>query len=186
MPWCLCGEISYPMSKLTSLRADLVIALMAVIIGLLTMFVYIYQANIMSKQMHAAAWPYLEVSFSSSDNSFLISVQNKGVGPAIIKSAYITADNIRFSENQKKIDSLMEAITGKKHVLTGYTNIRSRVLSPGDQIAFAEFKDSTTAAMVMPALAKHKVQLTICYCSIYEECWKLDAGKTVEPCDKCD
>ncbi len=174
------------LSKLTSLRADLVVALMAMIIGLATMFVYIYQANIMSKQMHAAAWPYLEVNFSTSDNSFYIYVQNKGAGPAIVKSAHITADNVRFSESQRKIDSLVDAITGKKHVLSGYTNIRSRVLSPGDQITFAEFKDSTTAALVLPALAKHKVQLTICYCSIYEECWKLETGKSVEPCDKCD
>jgi hypothetical protein len=174
------------MSKPAIFRTDLLIALIAMVIGVATMFVYIYQAHLMSKQMHAAAWPYLEVNFSSNDKSFLINVQNKGAGPAIVKTAYITSDNLRFPEDQRKVDSLINAITGKKRVLTGYTNIRSRVLSPGDVITFAEFKDSTTAALILPALAKHNVRLTICYCSVFDECWTLEAGKSVEPCDKCD
>lgn len=75
--------------KKSSLKPDLIIALMALVIGIGTMIVYVYQARIMSKQQHASVWPFLEVSITQGQLGTYISVENKGVGPAIERLKWI-------------------------------------------------------------------------------------------------
>lgn len=173
------------MAKSRFLRADLIVALLAVVIGLCTMFVYIYQARIMSKQMHMAAWPYLETNFSRTNNSFTVNVQNKGIGPAIIKKAYVVVDDVPLADTQANIDSITFIITGSRNILNGYTNLLGRVMAPNDVVQFIEVTDSTKINNFLLAMRKHKVRLEICYCSVFEECWKA-TGSKVEPCKECE
>lgn len=168
------------------LLPDFVVALLAVIIGLSTMFVYIYQARIMSRQVHATTWPYLETNFSQGDQGLLVTVRNKGVGPAVVKAAFVVVDGIRVAENQHSVDSLARALTGiNKKVLTGYTNLNSRLISPGDVIEFAEVKDSANVAILMQSLVEHKVHVEICYSSVLGDSWRVIGSKTTA-CKSCD
>jgi hypothetical protein len=155
--------------------------MLAVIIGLCTMFVYIYQANIMSKQMHASVWPYLQTNISEGEHGIFISVNNKGVGPAIVKSAYVLVDNDRYPDSKKNMDSLAFAITGTKNLLDGYTNLKDRVLAAGEEIKFIEINDSSSAKLFKKALSSHSIKLEICYCSVYGDCWIQD-----QPCNSCE
>lgn len=173
------------MFKLKFLRADLIVALLAVIIGLCTMFVYIYQARIMSKQMHMTAWPYLETNFSTTNSSFVVNVQNKGIGPAIIKKAYVVVDDIPYEDTKPNIDSITYRITGVRNILNGYTNLLGRVMAPNDVVQFVEVSDSTKLNVFLMAMRKHKVRIEICYCSVFDECWKATGGK-VELCKGCN
>jgi hypothetical protein len=149
------------------------------------MFVYIYQARIMSKQTQAATWPYLEVIFSNSNDHFSINVTNKGVGPAIIKNATLYLDGLFYPDTHKNADSIAYILTGSRNLLNGYTNIHNRVMSPGEVINFIEINDSTSVKLLLQSLKQHSVQLEICYCSVFDECWKAISGK-VEPCKSCD
>lgn len=174
------------MSKSRFIRPDFIIALLAVIIGLCTMFVYIYQANIMSKQMHASVWPYLQTNITDGHKGIFITVNNKGVGPAIVKNAFVIADNERYADSKKNLDSLAFKLTGNKQLLNGYTNLKDRVISAGEGIDFIEVTDSASVMMLKKALYnKHTIKIEICYCSVYGDCWKL-IGAQSEPCDKCE
>ena len=173
------------MAKSKFLRADFIVALLAVVIGLCTMFVYIYQARIMSKQMHMAAWPYLETNFSTTNNSFTVNVQNKGIGPAIIKKAYVVVDDVPYADTQSNIDSITFRITGSKNILNGYTNLLGRVMAPNDVVQFIEVSDSSKIKVFLSAIRKHKVRIEICYCSVFDECWKA-SGSKIELCDSCE
>jgi hypothetical protein len=173
------------MSKSRFQRLDFITALMAILIGLCTMFVYIYQARIMSRQMEATTWPYLEVNFSEGEAGFMISVHNKGVGPAIVKKAYVVIDKNKIEDTQRKIDSLAASLTGTRGSLNGYTNIASRVISAGDVINFVELKDSTNILALKRSLAQHNVRLEICYCSVLGDCYRVIGSQTTA-CDSCD
>ncbi len=166
-------------------NAELIVASLAVAIGVCTMFVYIYQAKIMSKQMHAAAWPYLEMIFSNSGSKFSINVHNKGVGPAIIKDAAVILDKVRYSDTQKNVDSVTYLLTGKHKLLNGYSNVNNRVIAPGEAVTFIEVTDSVSVTLLLRSLAKHSVQLEVCYCSVFDECWKAVNAK-VERCESCE
>jgi hypothetical protein len=165
--------------------AELIVAVLAVVIGVCTMFVYIYQARIMSKQTHAASWPYLEIIFSNAPKQFTILVKNKGAGPAIVKKAVVRLDQAIYADSQKNIDSVAFLLTGSRELLSGYTNVNSRVLSPEEEIAFIEVSDSASVELLLQSLRQHEVKLEICYCSVFDECWKAVDGK-VESCEDCE
>lgn len=164
---------------------ELVVAVLAVVIGVCTMIVYIYQANIMSKQIQAATWPYVEIVYSSTSNQFAINVKNKGAGPAIVKKALVRLNDVSYPDTQKNIDSVASLVSGERHILSSYTNVNNRVMSPGEVINFIEVSDSTSVAALLKGLRKQKVSLVICYCSVFDECWTVQDGKVTE-CDDCE
>jgi hypothetical protein len=167
------------------LRPDFVVALLAIVIGLCTMFVYIYQARIMARQMEATTWPFLSTNLSTGTVGFIVTVNNKGIGPAMVKKAAVIVDNQRYEDTHANIDSLVRKLTLHSNLLNGYTNINDRVISAGESVRFFEVTDSASAIILQKALQGHTIQIEICYCSVLRDCWTLAGGKT-EECDGCE
>ena len=69
-------------------NSERILSLSAMSISFITLIIFIYQTNLMNKQNYLSILPYLQVSTSnnSEGNSYLLSIQNYGVGPAIIES----------------------------------------------------------------------------------------------------
>jgi hypothetical protein len=172
------------MEKSRFLRPDFMVALLAVVIGLCTMFVYIYQARIMSRQMHATVWPYLESSVGQGEKRLKISVENKGVGPAIVKRCYVLVDGKPYRDGLDRIDSLIRKLAGKA-IDYNYTNVEPRVIAPGEEIAFLEFDEPSALHVLDSALKGHSIAMEICYCSVFDDCWLLKRG-SVTPCSSCN
>lgn len=170
------------MKKKRFLRPDFIVAILAVVIGLCTMFVYIYQAHVMSKQLEAAVWPFIEVLVSQGEKGLSLEVANKGAGPAIVRSNRLILDDQPFTEEQ--LDSLFVILTGKK-IPHAYTTVQSRVVAAGERFTFIEVNDPRYLPTLDSALKKHTVRLELCYCSIYDQCWKVSRGKTT-PCNTCE
>lgn len=162
-------------------RLDLIVAILAVAIGVSTMVVYIVQARIMSKQMHATVWPYLEVVFSQGQAGLTVAVNNKGVGPAKIVRTRIIVDDKYFQERQ--LDSLLTQIIGFRPSWD-YAAVQSRVMAPGERIALIEIAEQKSAMALDSAIRGHSIRLELCYCSVFDDCWVLSGSKT-EPCDAC-
>jgi hypothetical protein len=165
-------------------NAELIVAVMAVVIGVCTMFVYIYQARIMSKQMHASVWPLVQTTLRIHPNELALTINNKGVGPALVKDAAILVDGVRYSDSQNNMDSMAWVLTGKKNLLSGYTNLRERVIAANEEVRYLEITDTASITLFKKALEAHSFNIQICYCSVYGDCWTLLSGKT-EACDEC-
>jgi len=163
-------------------KPDFIVATLAVVIGVLTMFVYIYQARVMSRQLHASVWPYVEVISSQGTNGLSLDISNKGVGPALVRKHRVMYDGVEFPE--QKIDSLLVAMIGRK-ISRNLTTVESRVLAAGEKINFILVSNLRDMISMDSALHHHTVSIKVCYCSIYDECWTVTGGKN-EPCDSCD
>ncbi|MEP0134343.1 MAG: hypothetical protein ABJJ25_08950 [Eudoraea sp.] len=80
------------MSKLKiKWNSDKIVGLSAMSISVLTLIIFIYQTNLMSKQNYLSILPYLQISTSNdkAENTFSLDIKNHGVGPAIIESVII-------------------------------------------------------------------------------------------------
>jgi hypothetical protein len=68
----------------------------AVVISVAALFVSFYQARVAEKQAHASVWPYLSIGYDIIDEGprkgFTWTVENHGLGPALIQSVIITLD----------------------------------------------------------------------------------------------
>ncbi|WP_445382022.1 hypothetical protein [Robiginitalea sp. IMCC43444] len=69
-------------------NSEKILSLSAMAMSFLTLLIFIYQTNLMSRQNYLSILPYLQLSYSNNPeaHSFSLSLKNHGVGPAILES----------------------------------------------------------------------------------------------------
>ncbi len=153
-------------SKPRRINTELIVALSAIFVSVITLFVYIYQASIMQEQQYASVWPYLEWDMTiHSQDGFYLSISNKGIGPAIIRSTSLTLDE---KEMVGSIEYLGALLGDLDSVNLFHQSIDNRVLAPGETIeAFHVYSDVRTRLAKVYARTNYE----ICFCSVYGDCW---------------
>ena len=163
---------------------DAFAAVIAALIGLLALCVSAYTAYLQRQQVRAQVWPYLESGISSSRRT--VSLANKGVGPALIRSVHVRVDG-KPQRNWKAVFQAL-GLDFSEHV--PYSTINGIVISANDHVDQLTFPSSEYFnAFVNQA---QRVELSVCYCSSLGECWTysdaamtlpIDAHKPVAQCD---
>ena len=148
-------------------NADKILAISAIAISVITAVVSGYQTKIMREQQYSSVWPYVQWDMTISPiEGFDITVTNKGVGPAIIKSAVLQLDG----QVVPVLDYIDKLIGPLDSAAIFYSSVDKTVISPGEKVTV--FRVSKT-----PRLAKvdskvyARTKLDICYCDIYGSCW---------------
>jgi hypothetical protein len=103
-------------------------------------------------------------------------VHNSGVGPAKVESAELTWKGVAYRGNRE----FLEACCGFDPASA--TPVDSSVFAPyvqppGAETAFLEFSkpaDPAVFAALQQAMFSRDLQLNVCYCSIFDECWESD------------
>ena len=160
------------------LDTGLLVGLCAIFISVATLAVYIYQARIMQSQQHASVWPYVEWGTSNIDR-FYLEVYNKGIGPALIKNVTFKIDGKSTNELNELFDMILGHNREKFSIITSYSI--GRVMAPGESFKIFDIPNKLHAHKVDSAISAHEMELEICYCSIYNDCWTTKVlGKVVE------
>jgi len=170
--------------------SDKILTFVAIFISCLALVVSIVQTNILQKQSKAAVWPRLSngQGFSlSTDDFFVYTINNDGVGPALIKDIEFTYNDTSFH----KINDLfyyclqLEAVAINDNKIA--TNFNFGNIYKGDVIRpFLEGKsnevfvanDSTTVRLAKKYLREAEIRID--YCSIYGQCWRMQNDEIIE------
>lgn len=181
-------------SKSRFSRSDIA-SFLAVMLSIAALAIGIVEANIMADQQEIMAqqqavmvaqqkgsvWPYVEVKNDIQMKNrlfFTSSIENKGVGPAIIKEIKIEMKE-KFYNSFRTFKSSLDSIIGEdKYELMDFGisgNVNS-VYAPGDKETLFQisFKDQTAFLKNIGFF-----KLSIKYCSIYGDCW-LENGQEIE------
>lgn len=153
---------------------EMIIAMSALFISIITAGVSIYSAATDRAYAKASVWPRLEIfrSFSNKANSFEYGVTNNGTGPALIKYAKVTYDN--------KVIKTWRDIANFKNITQSHTG--TRILPSQGVITPLKYKGENTKLFFD---ADKKISITLCYCSIYDECWLTDRENQPKPVEQC-
>jgi hypothetical protein len=180
-------ELETPKPKPARFKVELVIALSAIFVSLATLVVYIYQARIMIKQaeimqsqQHISVWPHLEsttsvTSVNGVPNEGYFEIENKGIGPAIVKRVVMKVNGVVMKDNNELFRALAEADTSQ----ISTTGILNRVIAPGEKIRAFHVVGSELVTRFAVSMQKKKFEYIICYCSVYNDCW-ISNGNVVE------
>jgi hypothetical protein len=154
-------------------HVEYLLAGVAFFVSVTTLFVYIYQARMMREQQHVSVWPYVEWHYSNVDD-YHISVRNKGVGPALIRKVEMRVDGQVVANNK----AFVTAVLGPDWTLH-YVNstLEGCVMAAGEEITLFKIPDLKEGREFEKKKEAHDFQLTILYCSIYGDCWKVVGGK---------
>jgi hypothetical protein len=152
-----------------SFSTEFMVAMGAIMISLATLAVYIYQAKIMQSQQHTSVWPYIEWTMTvSSVDGIYLSVVNKGVGPAIIKSTELYMDGKLVGSSKDMINKLTN---GKMDSIGLFTQtIDKRVISPGEELRLFHMSGKRLLNTEFGNFFE-RIKYKIRYESIYGDCW---------------
>ena len=142
----------------------------ATLIALVALGTGLYQAKLSRDQAKAAVWPYL-ISGNSGENGYSRIVQNVGLGPAIIGAFEVHVDNVPVHSWKEAAESLHVKLTfaGSRS-----TTFRHGLVAPvGANIHLVELPDSADVRLVRSRVSH--LRTTICYCSLYGDCWTLNS-----------
>ncbi|WP_068547721.1 hypothetical protein [Thalassotalea crassostreae] len=139
-------------------KPEMIVALSALLISIVTAIVGIYSAYIDRSYARASVWPRVEIYRSFSGDKFEYGVTNSGNGPALIKYAVV-------EYNSKAIKTWSEV---PKLGNYSQSHISTKILSPQNIINPISYRGENIEAYLT---ADKSIDIELCYCSIYDECW---------------
>jgi hypothetical protein len=146
------------------LTAEMITALTAVLIGVGAIGVSLYETTLIRQQLKGSAWPNIEGGFSYNDQGFRYFLTNTGVGPARIRFAEITVDGRAVRDWGEFFERL--GLDVRRYV-TSY--VARGALPPGaiHDILVLDSEQPVDALYEQQG----RVRLSLCYCSVYDDCW---------------
>lgn len=163
------------------IRSEWFVAMAAVAVSLLTMFVYIYQARIMQQQQHVSVWPYIEWTMTiRTDEGLYLSVMNKGVGPAKIQKTRLLLGDSVVADYRQMLRTITHGKSDSLSILGSVVN--NRVIGPGEEIKLFHIWGADLTKIDGMFESLKQIKYTICYCSVYDECWTSQGLTVVEGC----
>ena len=163
------------------------LAVLAVLLSFLAVTVSFYEANvlkeqqeIMQAQQKASVWPYVQaqLSFEYSDKLWVrIYVENKGVGPALIRSSDFYMNGNTQGSYTEIYDALASYFPDSADMGLSLNGLEGAVLSPGEKVNVIEIQCNhfLEGGKVLRSLA---LEQKLCYCSIYDECWAISSNSS--------
>jgi hypothetical protein len=145
------------------------VAVAALIVSLTAVIVGIYEAHLQRVHDRAEVWPRLEVSTYAGPRGARITLDNTGLGPAIIHSVIVNVD----STPQHDWVGTFKAVTGTQPTHLSNSTAADRSLRAGDHIEMV----GIGAQDLTPGFWKYvtRITLRICYTSIFGEAWLLSS-----------
>lgn len=163
------------------INADRLLAILAFIVSVSTLYVFFYQTSLMKKQQYASVLPYLSVGNSGANKDYGFVLTNNGIGPAFIDEI-----NIHYKDSVYRnidINNFFEKVIRKEDTIFNSVNvthstIRKGMLVPHNQAIYMiklskKAKDFKIKHYKLRDWLNNKVKIEIKYSSVYKEKWHL-------------
>lgn len=151
--------------------------------GAVAYFTFV-QAEATEKMQVASVWPrvtYNNLNQRNADgDKIVISLSNKGVGPAIIEGLQIRYNGRAYGDARQLLDACCGA--GGENLAIGYGSVRGEVLRPGEEVMVTQLAARGSPINVYEQFNRERLRLEIstCYCSVFGDCW-VDDGRSSTP-----
>jgi len=158
------------------LNVDILLGLSVVFLSASALIVAIVQTTIFKEQQYASVWPYLQTTASFRSGSYDYGIENKGVGPAIVKSFEYTYKGSSYSDTR----AAFSAIFGENIRGVGFSGTSKDYVFKSDEdlsLLSVNLPDSAINSIIY-RWESDSVNLKVTYSDIYGNCWLLDNNVT--------
>ena len=178
-------------------RSDL-IAVIALTISVLGTVAALWQNSILSEQLElsneqkgAAAWPALDVThqFSYLDTEevwrYTFGVENEGVGPGLLAEVSLQYRGRDF-DSEEAGRTIAAGRPG--YLQSGTQTIEKDVVAAGEVIdVFTVYMPGDTSLAAIDSLRAltEAIEVSMCYCSVYGDCWEYVKDDWPRPVPAC-
>jgi len=177
------------------------VAVAAVFISVVSLAVAILHGRTMERMAEenarlvaANSWPFVQYAagWATTDGVTKVTMKvfNSGVGPAKIESAELMWKGVAYRGDREFLKACcgLDPASGTPFDSSGFLGY---VMRAGTEARFLEFSkqaDPAVFAALQQAAFSGDLQLNVCYCSIFDQCWQSDLvtlslkPKQVEAC----
>lgn len=155
-------------------------AVIASLVGLLALAISAYTAYVQREQLRAQTWPIIKISTSDVQPRYFL--ENLGTGPARITGARVTVDG-RVVHDRKEL----VRTAGVPYNLV-WSSLATAVLASGNELKFLaprEGDDDSRRTFLSLLWPKVRIDISLCYCSVLDDCWVTGYSLPTAPSDNC-
>ena len=176
-----------------NLKDERIISVSAMIVSVATLFLILYQTNLIRKEQKASVLPSLTIGYSvdgnANDIEETIWVSNQGLGPAFIDEINIIQDGERYRTDpygfltqngrQREISYMNRIVPGKIIPANdGITLIKKRSDSTSSNFLSNTFEFSYDIVQ-MPTDKENKAVIEIIYRNVYGDRWVINSDVSI-------
>lgn len=159
---------------------EMIVAWSAMFISLLALLATMYEANLERENQLLSVWPRLTIQVHlSNTQGYGIEVSNKGLGPAIVKTAKIKVDGKQLHSWEGAFRELK--VSGSLTVIT--SSLDSSIISQNEIVTAIKVEDAIGGYNV--GKVNHRIGLEVCYCSVYDDCWLVNKDNQYKSVKQC-
>jgi len=177
---------------------DIAIALSAITISVISLFVAVAHGRTEEKLVAASSWPFL--TFYTEKNgldagawSIYLILQNSGVGPARVKWLRMNLDGKPIRDRADLMSRCCGVPDGTndQQIPLGLVseNPPIGVLPARDRVEMLTWRARPGHEAIIAKLdgVRHRLRAEACYCSVLDDCWISDLTATADPrhVDRC-
>lgn len=171
-------------NKFSRLDLNSIGTIAALVLSIVAISISVLEVTTMRTQQRAEVWPYLQINSSYSADKYRILLENKGVGPALVKSVKMYVDGQLATANN--FDNIIVDLVGKENAFSydvyEVFDPDQSVISSQEQIRLFSVplvNRDKSAGRFLPGIkfaeqSKDRFNISVCYCSIHNDCWTTD------------
>jgi hypothetical protein len=177
------------------LNADRIVSVSAIIVSLATVFLIIYQTNLMRQEQKSSVMPSLMIGYGSSNdtlNNILnerIWIENRGLGPAFIQKILVKDS---LGKHEGDLYNYFEVINSNKNAV-GIRRVFPGLIIPKNEgmTLYQKYSDSASKVTLgnyfqypyepsnLSKIENHSAVIIIYYTNIYDDEWKIESHSSV-------
>lgn len=172
-------------------NSEKMLSISAMSISFLTLVIFIYQTNLLSKQNYLSILPYLAITttYNKAEDNFELNIENHGVGPAIIESVRVSYQGEK-EDLEKYNYSTIAYLQAKKPNLDSLVHLshstidRGMAIPPNTKFNVVSVRNSPADYELIIAelgrLMEEGLVFEVTYKSIQNERWRIHSN-SMEP-----
>jgi hypothetical protein len=138
-----------------------------------------WQTRVIAQQLSAQVWPYVTVAGNYGAGELRLSVDNDGLGPAIVESFVLLIDG----KPQRDVVAAMHALVGPVKRGDAHSDLEVGSIAAGQVLRTNSSSllfslRNRTVAPTLAAQMSRRLTIRTCYCSIVDNCWTFTIAAT--------
>ncbi len=176
-----------------SKSVDLLLALAAVLISAISVYVATVANRVQEQLLAASTWPSLQFGSSNLSDTLepeiSLSLENAGVGPARVRWVSLRYRGEAVANQSQLLDRCCRIPDAKETTITITSSVQP-VMKPEAELQLFRLRKSENPKRLWDAMnvERHHISAQVCYCSVLDDCWIFDStlvGREAQPVDSC-
>lgn len=170
-----------------SMNLNNIATLGAVILSVVAILISVLEVSTMRTQQKASVWPYLQIKALYNAEGFQIFLQNKGIGPALVKDVKLFVDEEEIQGIEEAIVNLVGPENAFSYETYRASNPSNSVMSADEDLLLFSVPlkvnkegrlENFEPGIMFAEQANTRFDISICYCSIFDDCWLTKVRQT--------